>query len=801
MTENLPVDEPARLYDLTRLARKLCRVPVAFLRWAGDAAIGPDYPFCLKRTLHGPDGQEVGYLAVADHRPRELDQDQLESLEMLALQAEALLLLRAREEREALLHMVTDNARLGLVVLSRQHRYLYANESYKQILGLPDEEIVGRRLAEVIPHLYDSIRPRLERAFAGETVAFEIHLGERHFWVRYEPAGPDRLMVVLSDMTESRRADDSEARYRALFDYAPYGIVVADKQSRYLDGNQKILEMLGYSHQDFIGLHAADIAGASEVGHIESALDRIQEADDYAREWRIRRRDGSEFRAEVMAKQMPDGNLLGVIRDISSKKRADEAEERMRFALDSARIGIWDLDIARGELSWSHWLERQHGFEAGTFPGTLQAFIARVHPDDREAVLQAVRTSGDFTVSNRVVWPDGTVRWLRAHGRVFLDAQGNRVRSRGISVDITEQRVLEEQFQQSQKMEAIGRLAGGVAHDFNNLLTIILGFSALLSSELEHDDPRLSYTGEIERAAQSAASLTRQLLAFSRKQIIEPRLIDLNAAVAGLKGMVARLLGEDVEVVLELQDDLWVRADRGQLEQVVINLAVNARDAMPQGGRLCLQTRREGSRAILQVSDTGTGIAEDILDRIFEPFFTTKEFGQGTGLGLASVHGIVSQSGGTVRAGNTPEGGARLVVSLPRVEAPEAEPAESAQEKVRAAPCRVLVVDDAEGVRNYARKLLERNGFEVLVAASGNEAAQVDRPVDVLLTDVVMPSMSGPELAEILCRRWPQLKVAFMSGYTEEAIVERGTLRPGIHFVQKPFEAEELLQKISQLCS
>lgn len=611
--------------------------------------------------------------------------------------------------------------------------------------------------------------------------------------------------ALLSLRQREKSERRSEARYRALFDYAPDGIVVADAASNYLDGNAMICEMLGYSREELIGLNAADIVVASEVEHIESALDHIDVQDDYQREWRFRRKDGSEFPADVIAKQMPDGNLLGVIRDITAKKGADEAlrraEERMRFALDSARIGTWDLDIATGELRWSAWLERQYGFEPGTFPGQLDAFMSRVHPEDHQAVLEAVGASGDFTITSRVLWPDGTVRWLRGHGRVILDEKGERVRSLGISEDITEQRQLQEQFQQSQKMEAIGRLAGGVAHDFNNLLTIILGFTALLSGELDDHDPRLCYTEEIERAAQSAATLTRQLLAFSRKQIIEPRLLNLNAVVAGLEPMLARMLGEDVILTLDLRDDLWVRADRSQLEQVVLNLAVNSRDAMPQGGRLRVRTRGQESQVVLEVSDSGTGIPEEVLERIFEPFFTTKEFGKGTGLGLATVHGIVVQSGGGVRAHNRVEGGACLEVTLPRAQPAERTQEESLDSERGAGPFRILVVDDAEGVRKYAQKLLEGHGFQVILAASGREAEQVRTPVDLLLTDVVMPQMSGPELAQSLCRRWPHLQVVYMSGYNEEAIVDRGELRPGIHFVQKPFDGEALLRKLSKLAA
>ncbi len=358
--------------------------------------------------------------------------------------------------------------------------------------------------------------------------------------------------------------------------------------------------------------------------------------------------------------------------EIVAHKRSTDAlrtaEERMRFALEAAGVGVWDLDYTTGVHRWSEIVESQYGLEPGTFGGTFEAFVERVHPDDREAVLEAIakatKSGADFSTEHRSIWPDGTVRWLSGAGRVLLGEHGEPVRAVGITQDVTARRTLEAQYLQAQRMEAIGRLAGGVAHDFNNLLTAILGYSDMLLVDLQPGDPHRADVEEIHRAGTLAAGLTRQLLAFSRKQIIHPTVLDLNDVVSDIRTMLGRLIGDDVKVVLSLGHELArVNADRGQVEQIVMNLAVNARDAMPHGGTLTIATAnveldedyaathvdvKPGSYVALTVTDTGTGIAPQVQARLFEPFFTTKEVGKGTGLGLATVHGIVKQNGGSV---------------------------------------------------------------------------------------------------------------------------------------------------------
>jgi nitrogen-specific signal transduction histidine kinase len=389
-----------------------------------------------------------------------------------------------------------------------------------------------------------------------------------------------------------------------------------------------------------------------------------------------------------------------------------------------------------------------------------------------------------------------------------------------VAQDITERRTLEEQFQQAQKMEAVGRLAGGVAHDFNNVLTVILGLCELLLADRDPDDPRLADIAEIHQAGTRAAGLTRQLLAFSRKQIIEPTLLDMNAIVGDMRAMLERLIGEDVKIVLGLRADLaLVKADRGQLEQIVMNLAINARDAMPKGGTLTIETAnveldehyakthldvKPGPYVGLTVTDTGTGMTPQVQARLFEPFFTTKEPGKGTGLGMATVFGIVTRSGGRVGVYSEVGKGTQFKVYFPMAYADGTAEQMVGDTPVPVARSRagtqtVLVVEDEGGVRELAKRLLQRLGYTVLIAADASEAGRLfeENPtIDVLLTDVVMPGASGPELTSQLIKRRPALKVIYMSGYTEDAIVHHGVLTAEIAFLHKPFTAETLGRKV-----
>jgi hypothetical protein len=510
-----------------------------------------------------------------------------------------------------------------------------------------------------------------------------------------------------------------------------------------------------------------------------------------------------------------------------AKREAEETlrqtVERTTFALEAAHIGIWEADLATGAVRWSDILEAMHGLPADGFGGTFEAFLDAIVPEDRQTaadeIAQATAARIESNVLYRTRWPDGSLHWIQGIGRTFFDDSGTPVRAAGIGIDVTERRQLEDQYRQSQKIEAIGQLAGGVAHDFNNLLTAILGYCELLIESVGPASQHRAHLDEIRRAADSAASLTRQLLAFGRRQILEPRVLDLHHAVCQMEPMLRRLIGEDIAVVVHKAGEVGrIRADVGQIEQVILNLAINARDAMLQGGTLRIDVadvdldesyarRHAGSVAgpyvMLAVSDTGTGMDAATQTRVFEPFFTTKAKGRGTGLGLSTVHGIVQQSGGTIWVYSEPGRGSTFKVYLPRVDAPVEKTARGGEPTSLTGSETILVLEDETGVRDLVRRVLERYGYRVLVAETPHEALAVAEEqqgqIQLLISDVVLPEMTGPAVAERIVAAQPQIRVLYMSGYTDSDIVHRGVLDEGTPFLQKPFVPEALARKVREV--
>ena len=499
------------------------------------------------------------------------------------------------------------------------------------------------------------------------------------------------------------------------------------------------------------------------------------------------------------------------------------AEERIRFAIEASRVGIWEADLRTGTIRWSEMLESLHGLAPGTFGGTLPAFLERVDPADRAAVEGAIHRAAsertDGSVLYRTRRADGSVRWISASGRTFYDAAGRPLGAAGIAQDITKRIRLEEQYRQSQKMEAIGLLAGGIAHDFNNLLTAIEGYSTLMAEAMRTDDPLQAHLAEVRRAAERATALTRQLLAFSRRQILEPRVLGLRDSVTSMGPMLQRLIGENVDIVVrERGEPGHVKADPGQIEQVILNLAINARDAMPRGGTLTFEisdarltnadarsgaTVVPGRYTLLTVSDSGHGMDAETQARVFEPFFTTKQKGKGTGLGLSTVYGIVKQSGGYIWIDSAPGAGTRFSIYLPRVEeAVETPPLRSASEPLTGSET-ILVVEDEGAVRMLVRRALERYGYKVLTAGTPLEAIELAQGsgerIDLLISDVVLPQMSGRALADHILEAKAGTRLLFMSGYTDDAIVHHGVLDEGTPFIQKPFTPQALARKVRQV--
>ncbi len=496
------------------------------------------------------------------------------------------------------------------------------------------------------------------------------------------------------------------------------------------------------------------------------------------------------------------------------------SEERYRLLFESTPLPLWVFDReTHGILAANEAAVRHYGYSREEF---LRLRIEDLRPPEDVPALLAQLGKVDEGLHSSGTWrhrkKDGTTITVEitAHGLTWEGRRAELVAAN----DITERRVLEAQFHQAQKMEAVGRLAGGVAHDFNNLLTIITSYADLLLEDLAVGDSRRDDVEEIRKAAAGAASLTGQLLAFSRRQVIEPRVLNLNAVVSTADKMLKRLIGEDVELVTVLAPDVGsIRGDAGQLEQVIMNLAVNARDAMPQGGKLTIETAnvemdeayvrghaaaRTGSYVLLAVSDTGVGMSEQTQARIFEPFFTTKEQGKGTGLGLATVYGIVKQADGFIWVYSELDHGTTFKIYLPRIDEPaEGAPARGAVGAPPRGAETVLVVEDGAAVRAVTRQILVRQGYAVLEAPDPETALRLAAghhgPIHLLVTDVVMPQMNGRALADRLTAQHVGLKVLYVSGYTDDAIVRHGVLEPGIMFLQKPFTPDALARKVREV--
>jgi PAS domain S-box-containing protein len=518
--------------------------------------------------------------------------------------------------------------------------------------------------------------------------------------------------------------------------------------------------------------------------------------------------------------------LLGICRDITDRKRAEEefrqSQQKLRIHFEHTPLAVVEWDTQLRITEWSPSAERVFGYSRNEVLGRDASFLVpsalREHID--RIGQEILNQEGGTRSTNDNLTKDGRTISCEWYNTPLVDESGQVLGVASLVQDVTERVALEERLRQSQKMEAVGRLAGGVAHDFNNLLTVIMGYSQILTDGLPGASRLKDATTQIRSAADRAAGITRQLLAFSRKQVLSPRVIDLNDVMLNLDTMLRRLIGEDVEVLTVPGRDLGaVRADPGQIEQVIMNLALNARDAMPNGGKLTLETEnmeldasyaseheplQPGRYVMLAVSDTGTGMSPDTQAHIFEPFFTTKEVGKGTGLGLSMVYGIVKQSGGYIWVYSEPDRGSTFKIYLPRVD----QPAETVGVEPRPAGVKrgtetILLVEDDAQLRQLTSSVLAHCGYKVLTANSTEQGLALcrenHRDIRLLVTDVIMPSMNGRQLAEQVKLISPSTRVLYVSGYTSNAIVHYGVLDPGLWFLPKPFSLSALIAKVREV--
>ncbi|HEY2797353.1 MAG TPA: PAS domain S-box protein [Thermoanaerobaculia bacterium] len=617
---------------------------------------------------------------------------------------------------------------------------------------------------------------------------------------------------------------DRDARLRVLLEQTQEAVAVG-LGGKVAYANPACVQMFGYS-RPLAGLPISIFFAPGSREQVDEIVQhRIQgRATAELFEAVALRADGTTFDVEVRVSTTTfEGKSASqaILRDITGRKGMEaelrDSEERYRLLFERNLAGVFRSTVAGRMLECNRAFAQMMGYASPAEVLAQPAVAFHEDPRARQVFLERLRREGSLVNYEMTLRrKDGSLLWVIENVSLLRAGDDTGEVILGTLFDMTERRKLEEQLLQSQKMEAIGRLAGGIAHDFNNILTAVSGYTELLIGQLADGDPRRESAEEIRQAGQRAAALTQQLLAFSRRQVLEPRVLDLNSVISHMERMLRRVIGEDIELTTALSNGLWrTRADPAQIEQAILNLVVNARDAMPRGGQLTLETANvdldarysggaPGPHVMLAVSDNGVGMDQEQQARLFEPFYTTKDRGKGTGLGLSTTYGVVKQSGGSIWVYSERGQGTTFKIYLPRSERPLDEPAES---PAPAAPLNgtetTLLVEDEPEVRGLVEKILQMYGYTVLSAASPAEAIALSksRPgtIDILVTDVIMPGMNGRELSRVLSASRPELRVLYMSGYTDAVIAQQGILEPGTAFVSKPFTPDVLARKVREV--
>jgi PAS domain S-box-containing protein len=747
----------------------------------------------------------------------------------------------ALQESEEKYRMLISGVRdYGIVMLGLRGEFVSWNPGAERMAGCTFEEIAGHDFSRFFPpEDIERGRPAeiLQLAAASgryEEQGMRVRKDGSRFRVRASFTalrGPGGNLcgfsVISRDLSENT---DSEARYRGLLEAAPDAMVVVNQAGEIVLLNVQAEKRFGYHRDELVGQKVTNIIpeGFAErliADGTRSAADALAQQMGTGIELIGRRKNRSEFPIEIMLSPLDgvDGILVtAAIRDITERKRREDDLSRLAAVVESSYDAIIGLSPNGIILTWNHGAERIYGYSAEEAIGRSILFLSPPDgPVEDQKLLDMVERADTVEQFETVrAKKDGT----RIHVALTLspikNADGHIVGVSTVARDITESKHMEQMFRQAQKMEAVGQLAGGVAHDFNNLLGVILGYTELLLDHPGLNEAHHKDIDQIQKAGQRAALLTRQLLAFSRKQVLQPTVLDINAVVAGAEKLLRRLIGEDIELLVVLNPVLGrVKADSGQIEQIIMNLVVNARDAMPSGGKVTIETSNveidvkyaaehpstgPGPHVMLAVTDTGCGMDAKTKAHIFEPFFTTKEFGKGTGLGLATVYGIVKQSGGSVWVYTEPGIGTTFKIYLPCVD-PVHEIASPAShvEKVDRGSQTILIVEDDAALLQVTHRSLQEVGYAILAARSPAEAIHISEihpgPIHLMVTDVIMPGMSGDRLAIHLSALRPEMKVLYVSGYTDDAIVHHGVLEPGLAFLQKPFSPRTLARKVGEV--
>lgn len=695
-------------------------------------------------------------------------------------------------------------------------------------VGIAPYERRMRDAGELIEAAGEAVRRGSEQG--GDRVVCETGGGELAGIPEDVASLPLEQQKAVEAALRQQALEEAEKRHRSLFDGVPVGLYRATPDGEILDANPALVRMFGFPNlPSLLAVNASRLyADPRERLKWVERLKTETLVRDF--EIRLRRLDGTLFWGRDTSRAvLGRGGAIqyyeGMLEDITERKRAEEelrsANEMLQAVFDAAPVAVFAIDVEGRVINWNAAAESMFGWTADEVIGKGMPAVREENREEfarlRRRVLSGELVMGEEVRRHR---RDGSPVWLHLFAAPLYDDDGRAYAIMSVMVDVTERRELEARLAQSQKMESIGQLAGGVAHDFNNVLTAVIANCENLLGELGPEQPGRREVLEIRKAADHAAALTRQLLAFGRRQLLRPRVLSLNAVIEDTRQMLDRVIGENVALKTRLAADLWnTRADPVEIGQVMINLAVNARDAMQEGGELTVSTRNveldaklpaeddsipPGSYVVLQVSDTGSGIGEEIKGRIFEPFFTTKEKGKGTGLGLSTVYGIVRQTGGFVTVDSEVGDGTTFSIYLPEA------PGETDPVRVERRPTTrpkasesILLVEDERALRDPMRRGLELQGYRILEATNADEALVIcrdrEKAIDMMVTDVVMPGMDGLELGKEAKKLRPDLKILYMSGYSDDVISRRGTLKEGMAFLQKPFTPSDLAARIRDL--
>lgn len=754
---------------------------------------------------------------------------------------------RAEQEISLLAHTLRSISDC-VSITDMSDNFCFVNEAFLQTYGFEEHELIGKNITMVrsdnnLPEVTREILPAtLRGGWRGEILNrrkngrdFPIYLSSSI--VRDENRKPIYLVGIARDITEERKVEEeihrSQQMLRLILDNIPQRVFWKDRNYRHIGCNKAFAHDAGRSHpREVIGKNDFELPW-QELAPLYRENDRqIMETD--SPELRVeepqRKPDGTVLwlRTSKVPLHDREGKVIGVLgtyEDITEQKQAEQAlrasEEKYRKFFDEDLSGVYISSPEGKLLSCNPTFLQIFGFDS--LEGAMGTPMAQLYPNPDEwgVVIQFLREHKKLEHrETELRRKDGKLVYVVENMFGEFDEQGKLLEIKGYIFDDTSRKRLEEQFRQSQKIEAVGRLAGGIAHDFNNLLTCINGYADLLLNDLKKSAPERTFVEEIRSSGERAAKLTRQLLAFSRRQVLEPEHLNLNQIVREMEQMLERLIGEDIHLSIVLDSQIGrVKADRGQIEQVIMNLVLNARDAMPKGGHLSIQTAdvdldqdfvlehegaKPGQHVMLAVNDSGCGMSAEVRSHLFEPFFTTKDIGKGTGLGLSTVYGIIKQSEGYISVASQEGMGSTFAIYLPRVDGEPCYPRTSASIAARRSGSEtVLLVEDDRSVLELAQRLLRMHGYRVLSALDGTSALEICRehtaPIHLLVTDVVMPVMGGRELAKQIMAMRPEIKVIFMSGHSQESILHKGLLEPNTVFLHKPFNTSSLPEKVREV--